>query len=251
VSRSPLPSFLACLGLALLPTGARAGLYKVTPIRIDLSPGQKSEVLALRSSDASTLRFQVTTFEWQQDPKGEPTLVPTPDIVVFPSIVTIPAGETHNLRVGTTASFGDIEKSYRVFIAEIPPVKHGAEESGLKILTRMGIPVFLQPSKVVKGIRVDGLAVNKGRLSAHVVNTGNVHFLIRNIRLTGRGSDGKTRFEKEIKGWYVLGGGVRDYDLELPKECSQSTELEMQLDIDPPDVKAQAKIPIQGAACAP
>jgi len=68
--------------------------------------------------------FQLQVNAWSEDPKEGMTLGPTGDIVFYPTLITLKAGvKTHKVRVGTTAPFGALERTYR-------PVRRGAPAGG-------------------------------------------------------------------------------------------------------------------------
>ena len=68
-----------------------------------------------------------------------------------PSLLSLAPGESHNICVCPTTPLAATEETYRVFVAEMPPLEtpEGDPTAG-RILTRMGIPIFLQPAKVLQ-----------------------------------------------------------------------------------------------------
>jgi hypothetical protein len=42
--------------------------------------------------------------------------------------------------------------------------------------------------------------------------------------VTGVAKDGATTFQKKQDGWYVLAGGTRKFDFEIPSEACQKTD---------------------------
>jgi fimbrial chaperone protein len=221
-SRVPLASLLPLMcGLALCQAvPAWAATFSVTPIRLNFSPNTRSALLTLRNQSAEALRFQLSIFAWDQSPHGEMQLTPTEDIVLFPTLLMLAPGELRHIRVGPATPFAATEKTYRLFVEELPPLatpQGGA--TGVRILTRMGIPIFLQPAKVVQQGRIEGTAVRHGQLSFLVKNTGNVHFVEQAVRVRGFGPAEDSLFEHQEAGWYVLAGGWHARELALPKEA--------------------------------
>src|SRR5206468_4339846 len=150
---SPLPARRAGkfpLGLALglllcLAARASATSFTVTPIQVVLATSTSSTLLTVANQSADTLRLEVSAFAWDQAPDGEMQLTATEDVLFFPSLLTLGPGERRNVRVGAATAAAASEKTYRIFVEELPPPEGGStapKKSGVRILTRMGIPVF-------------------------------------------------------------------------------------------------------------
>jgi fimbrial chaperone protein len=214
------------LGLGFLQAEAVPGsTFKVNPIQIAFSGPAKSALLTLTNESDETLRFEVTAFAWDQSPKGDVKLQPTEDIVFFPKLFSVPPGKERKIRVGTTATVAGTEKTYRIFVEELRPLekpKQPPTGSQVRILTKMGIPIFLQPPKPNPAGGIASLAVVNGVVSFEIRNTGNVHFSLYGVRVVGTAAPGETVFERKAEGWYVLAGGSRAYDMSLSQqECSR------------------------------
>jgi fimbrial chaperone protein len=232
-SRRPLASLLSLLwGLALCQASpAWAGAFTVNPTRIMFSPNTRSTLLRLHNQSPEALRFQLSVFAWGQSPDGEMQLTPTEDIIVFPTLLTLAPDDTRNIRVGPATPFAAIEKSFRIFVEVLPPLASPkSEPPGIQVLTRMGIPVFLQPAAVMQNGHLERMTVRQGHLSFQVKNTGNVHFVEQAIRLRGFGSAEQRLFEHQLAGWYVLAGGIRTHELDLPREaCAKIRALAVEV----------------------
>ncbi len=220
------------LSLPLCQAGpAWAGAFTVSPIRVVFSPDTRSVLLMLHNQSTEALRFQLSVFAWDQSLQGEMQLTPTADIVFFPTLLVLAPGGTRNVRVGPVISFTASEKTYRIFVEELPSLATlQGGPAGVRILTRMGIPLFLQPAKVVQRGRIESMAVRHGRLSFQVKNTGNVHFVEQAVRVRGFGPAEDSLFEYQQAGWYVLAGGSRAHELELPKvTCAKIRALAVEV----------------------
>src|SRR5688572_25193200 len=122
---------------------AAAASFTVDPTQIYLSGRSSSVLLTLHNESKDTLRFQLSVFAWAQSASGEMRLEPTQDIVFFPSLLTLKPDETRRVRVGSTAAFEAREKTYRIFVEELPPVDRAGNRGGVRVLTKMGIPIFM------------------------------------------------------------------------------------------------------------
>lgn len=229
-----LPVFF--VGLAILQPGVCFGsAFKVTPVKILLSRRAPTALLTLKNESDRRLRFQASVFVWNQTPEGKMELTPTRDVVFFPPLLSVDPGATRKVRLGSAAAFGALEKAYRIFFEELPELEQAGNStrSQLKIRTRMGIPIFLQPEETESGSRVDSVAARAGILHFSVRNTGNVHVNLRGIRVKGVGPMGNSLFERESDGWYVLAAGSRDYEIEIPKDrCEQVARFVIEAQVD-------------------
>ncbi len=219
---------IAALALGLLAGAgrARASGLNVSPVQVWLSPEASKSLITLRNDGAEEARFQITVMLWDEDAKAGMKLSPTEDIIVFPTMLQLKPGETKGLRVGPVVPFGPIEKTYRVFIEEMPAPQKVETRAAVRVLTRIGIPVFLAPVKAFEDRRLSAIEVGKSGASVDLENTGNVHFRVQTVRLEGFGEGGAKLFENQAQGWYVLAAGHKRYDLEIPRSaCAQVRKL--------------------------
>ena len=225
---------LFCLALVGM---ARAASFQVNPIRITLTPQGSSSLLAVRNDGTERLRLQVDFYAWNQSEQGEMILNPTDDLVVYPSLLTVDAGNERNVRVGTKSPLVSREKSYRVFLEELPPATKRVD-SGIRILTRIGVPIFVQPQNPNPQALIEKLAVHNSVIAFEVINRGNVHFLPRGIRVKGADSTGANTLEKSLDPWYILAGGSRQYRLEIsPSDCSRIKDLTVEVELEEKNLK--------------
>ncbi len=81
------------------------------------------------------------------------TLEPSADVTFFPKLVELAAGTSRNIRVGINAGVArDVEQSFRIFIEELPDQSAPAANT-VAIRTKVGIPVFVRPTKPVRTAR--------------------------------------------------------------------------------------------------
>lgn len=232
-----------------------AAAFRVTPIQVALSSTTSSALLTLTNESSETLRFQVSAHAWTQGRKGEIELAPTQDIVFFPALLTLDAGKERKIRVGTSALAGAVEKTYRIFVEELPPAEQPKESatprSEVRVRTKMGIPIFLQPAaKPHVAGAIESPALEDGQLRFRVRNTGNVHFTLLSVWIKGTSASGETIFEKQAEGWYVLPGGIREYEIPVPPaECARVKVFALEAANERETMKARLDAP--PGACAP
>ena len=251
-----ISDLLARAGLAAIcivaPAAARpafASSFAVNPTQIFLTSKTTSAILTLRNESDESLRFQLTVFAWDQSAQGEMKLQPTSDIVFFPTLLTLGPKESRNVRVGAATAFEAVEKSYRIFVEELPPQAPQSGQSAVRVLTKMGVPIFLQPTRTQAQAGLRDLMVSDGVFTFNVRNTGNVHFVPETVRVYGLNRAGDVTLDKQLDGWYILAGGVRAYEVKLPAaDCSALAALSIDVRIGGTALKERLETP---AACVP
>ncbi|HSP14433.1 MAG TPA: fimbria/pilus periplasmic chaperone [Thermoanaerobaculia bacterium] len=228
-----LRGFAVCI-LGLLSWGAgdvQAASFTVTPVRIFLGAGSTSALLTVRNDSTEPIRFQISLRAWNQAADGDMQLSDTNDLVFFPALMELKPAEEKKVRVGSAFKAPvATERSYRIFFEELPPpqVSTPATTSGLgaqvRVLTKMGVPIFVQPpNPVVKG-ELANVSIANRTVSFDVRNVGNSFFTVNGATVTGISKAGATTFTKQQDGWYVLAGGTRHFVFEIPADACAGTE---------------------------
>jgi fimbrial chaperone protein len=212
-----------CLSLCLATT-ARAASFTVNPVQVFLTAGSRSALVTIRNETDQPLRFQLSVVNWNQAPDGQMQTSPTQDVVIFPPLLTLQAKEERKIRVGVTVPPGSAEKTYRMFVEELPTEQDTS--NGVRMLTKMGIPIFLAPTKATGSAALKELAVKNGHFGFRLENGGTVHIMPQSVRVVGLDAAGLTAFEQKPNAWYILAGGVRIFDVEVPAaSCAQVHSL--------------------------
>lgn len=225
---------------------ASAATFTVDPTQIYLSGRTPSVLVTLRNDSNETLQFQLSVFAWSQSPSGEMQLEPTDDIVFFPTLLTLKPNETRRVRVGGATPTDVREKTYRIFVEELPP--SGPKTGGVRVLTRMGIPVFVRPAKEVATATLVDLRQTDGTVHFALANVGTVHVVPQRITLSGL-TGSNMAFSQQTDGWYVLAGGRREFDMRVPKDaCARVTSI--LVDVQFASGKLQERLQTPTGACA-
>lgn len=225
------------LGLALCRAEAvLASTFRVSPVQVDLSSTNPTALLTVGNDSDETLRFQVSAFSWSQDASGQMQLTPTQDVVFFPMMLTLSPGEARKIRVGSTLPSGAIEKTFRLFVEELPPqtaARPAPDGTQIRVLTKLGIPIFLSPLQPKPGASVEIRGVSGDHLRFVVRNTGNAHFLLQDLRVRGTAAGGQLVLDRKADGWYVLAGGEREYEQPLSvDECADLKSVAIDAETD-------------------
>jgi fimbrial chaperone protein len=213
--------------------GANASTFSVNPVQIHLSPKAPSTLLTLRNDSNHELRFQLSAFAWDQTPTHPMQLLPTGDVVFYPPLVTLAPNEERKIRIGTSTAFGALEKAYRLFVEELPRLERpGDSPSGVTVLTKMGIPIFLEATRAAAQATLEEIDAHDGQISFQVRNGGNTHFVADKIVVRAFGSAGDVVLDRQINGWYVLAGRVRAYQIDIPdQDCARMTATTVEVQV--------------------
>lgn len=203
----------------------------MTPIRLDLSRTVKSGVLTVSNEGKEKITLQISVMEWTQDESGKDVYTPSNDLVFYPKIMTLEAASLQVIRAGSKGKPPAREKTYRLFIEEIPvQQKSEAGKSQVNIIIRFAPPVFVQPDPVTIDVAIKDAEVSNGVLKLGVNNLGNVHATITSILVRGKSEDGQPVYSKDISGWYLLNGASRTYEAIIPPEaCAAMKTAEIEL----------------------
>lgn len=226
-----LPAVIALIALLSMGAPAWAGEFRVTPIRLEFSRAVKSGVLTVYNEGTEKITLQISAMEWSQDESGKDVYTPTSDLVFYPKVMTLEAASQQVIRAGSKGQPPAREKTYRLFIEEIPaPQKSEAGKSQVNIIIRFAPPVFIRPDPANIDLAIKEADLSKGVLKLAVHNLGNVHVTITSIVVHGKSEAGQTVYSKEISGWYLLNGAARTYEAIIPPEaCAAMKTAEIEL----------------------
>ncbi|MGC4089839.1 MAG: fimbria/pilus periplasmic chaperone [Polyangiaceae bacterium] len=172
----------------------------------------------------------------------------TQELAFFPALLELAPGETRRIRVAALNPSIATERSYRLFVNELPAPD--AERGGaVRVLTRLGVPVFQQPDKPhAKPLLV--VRAEHSRLYIALQNKGNSYFLARSLHVVGRARSGTASVEQDLAVWYVLAQGQRLHELPLSEQvCRELVEVTLTAKTDHGDIQSTYKMPAN--ACVP
>ena len=253
VALSARALFCAAFALAVMfPVDGRCGQWRVAPARVFLDRDIKSSVITVVNEGDAKINLQGKAMEWSQDAEGKDVYKDTEELVFFPRMLLVNKGEQKIIRAGMKIPAAAREKTYRLFIEEIPePRKSPSDAAQLTVAVRFGVPVFVKPLKEeVKG-ELTTAALAKGVVTATVKNTGNTHFRISDISLKGTNSQGAETFATKIDGWYLLAGAVRNYTAPIPQgKCAETSQVEIIVSTDA-KITLKRQLNVDKAQCLP
>lgn len=226
---------------------AKAGSFKVVPIKIFIDSQTKTAVLKVSNDGGAKATIQLDAMRWRQNNTGKDIYEETRDILVFPKMLTIDKGEERIVRIGYQGHQIDtLEKVYRLYLRELPIIKPG--QTTFKFALTLGVPIFLSPPKEIKMWSIVGGELAKGKVIVTVGNKGNTHLIVKKIKVTGLNNSNGEMFNKEITGWYVLAGVNKTYTLDIPQEnCIKAQTLKIGVEVD--KTLKNLKIDVDKAMC--
>lgn len=238
MSKSKITLIKAGLALAALLacTLAPAGEFSVNPVRLELGAAVRSGAISVRNEGKQPLSFQLQAMEWTQDGAGKDQYQDTGDLIFFPKIMTVAPGEEGVVRVGTRTPAVPVEKTYRLFIEELPGDTQAPAAGGgpqITFLIKFGAPIFVIPLKPDDGLDLMDLAVAKGEVTLAAKNSGNRHQVVQGIMLTGADAAGQPVYSMTLADRYLLAGAAKSYTSTIAADqCARLASLEVEYKTD-------------------
>lgn len=235
------------LGAALLHApAARAGEFTVNPIRMELGGQAKTGAFVIRNDGKEKLSFQLRGMSWTQDGAGQDHYEDAADLVFFPRILVIDSEKEAIVRIGVRETVVPVERTYRLFIEELPQPPSSAASApkgaALTVLIRFGAPIFVRPVHPQNKLEIDRFELSGGSVRLTVRNSGNQHQLVEGINLKGLGPRAESLYATTLADRYLLAGTVKQYTAAIPKAtCETLASLVAEIKTD----KAQASGQIQ------
>jgi len=211
------------------PFGAMGSSMKVVPTRVSFDDRSETAVLTLTNEGKDKITVQLDAKSWDQDEQGADRYSETRDIVFFPKILEVEPATERIIRIGYQGEFTPAsERTYRIFLQELPVTKPG--EMTLKFAITFSIPIFIQPSMEHSDVAIEEVSQELGQLHVKVRNGGNTHVVVNGITLKGLDAVGQEVFLSEMRGWYLLSNKSKTYELQIPEDgCSQAAEIEVEV----------------------
>lgn len=227
-----------------------AGSFQVMPpkVTMDFKKGAKAS-LTVTNKGEEKVAVQVDVVEWTQDPNGNEVYKPTKDIAFFPKIFSLEPNKDAIVRLGWPGKQPEGEKTYRVFLRELPVSKPG--QTAVRTAIQITLPVFIPGMKETKTpAEIEKTELVNGTLIVKVKNSGNTHIMASKIKAVGLDESGEEAFRKEITGWYVLSGISRVFPVEIPSEGCLKAKI-IKVTVEDENSKTEASLKTDAVMCAP
>ena len=189
-----------------------AGSFSISPLRVELSTQAATAALTIRNGEDAPALVQVETLLWSQS-AGEDKLEPSKDLLVSPTVFTLPPRGSQLVRVALRGTADPArELSYRVILQEVPP-EASPDFTGLRVALRLSIPVFVAPTTPVKPDLAWSAARDaSGAFVLRADNNGAAHARVLSFTLTPESGTGAVL--QDSVATYVLPGQYRTWTLQ-------------------------------------
>jgi len=223
---------------------AQAGEFSVNPIRLEFGASARSGVIAVKNDGKGKLNFQLSASEWTQDAQGVDQYQESRDIVFFPRLMSVEPGQEAIVRVGVKNAVVPTEKTYRLFIEELPGAAAQPERGvQINVLIKFGAPIFVGPVKPQDALELEGPTMRAGVLKFSARNTGNRHQVVQRIGVKGTDAAGREVYALTLADRYLLAGTLKPYSANLSADqCAKITALEVEVKTDKADATRKTEV---------
>lgn len=209
-------TFVACLFLS--GQFCFASGLQISPIRIDFKNGQRISSFTVTNLKNSAIVLQSEVKKWRQkDSKN--IYNKQNEVFIAPPIIKIKSGQSQIFRVALRSDlYGILEKPYRIFLQEVVS-KITKSKAGLHFAMRIGLPVFIAPTKALaKDVKWSLKKVNQ-QIFIKAENLGNRHVQVTHLKIIN--PKNKQALVNKKVFHYLLAGKSYTWKLNSEKKAQQ------------------------------
>lgn len=210
--------------MAALPSGiAVAGSLKVYPVRLELTRQEPVRTMTIHNESPEPSRVQLRVYAWRQQ-DGEDVFEETRDVLANPALFELPAQGQQIARFGLRTSPGATEKSYRVFLEEVPtdrPTKAGE----VRTLLRISIPIFVPAPDAAPRLTWRASPAGPRQMSLAIRNDGKAHVQLNRLSLMQPGGGRIGGADISV---YLLPGTARQLLLDVSSNLGAGQPLKLE-----------------------
>lgn len=202
---------IAALMALAVPVTAHATTLKIYPVLIQLDGKTPVQTMTIENSSDALARMQVRVVAWRQD-DGRDLFEDTRDILANPPLFEVAAGAQQIARFGLRTTAGTTEKSYRIFLEEIPTERPLAPGE-VRTLLRVSIPIFVPAPGAQPLLDWQLSGAGDRQVAVTVRNSGGAHIHLNRIDIRRADGSALTTRQESI---YILPGATRNLLLDTP-----------------------------------
>jgi fimbrial chaperone protein len=203
----------------LLSAPAPASTFNISPIRVQLGAGHRTEALTLTNADQAPVVVQVRIVSWSQK-DGVEKLEDTRELLSTPPVLQIPANGQQIIRVALRRDPDPTQElTYRVIFEEVPQAAP-QEFSGLRVALHLSVPIFVAPTQGKANPQVAWRSrwLSNGQLEVAAINSGTGHLQVTDFEAQFPGSLMPLR---GVSSKYVLPGSRMSWVLTPPADATR------------------------------
>lgn len=201
-------ALLLCSLMLVPPAALAATSLSISPLSLKLLGSQRGASLTVRNVSATAATFRMEVARWTQDTREQ--YEPTGDVIVNPSSFRLAPGQVQTIRVALRGNVEGTERSYRVFLQELPPAVSAEPAADatvtLTTLYRVSVPMLVLPSGAVTKLAFT-LDRQADTTVLTAVNTGTRYAFVGDLVFS---VDGKPQ---KVSPFNVLAGGKLAFPL--------------------------------------
>ena len=176
----------------------------VSPVIVQMAPGQMAAVVTVTNHGDRPVSFQVRPFGWTQTSTEGEQLDATDELWASPPLATLKPGAAQVVRLVLRRLPDGREATYRILLDELPAP---AEPQHVRVALRLSIPVFAEPKTRVAPHVQWQVTTQGGQTWLTAVNDGDQHQTFHDIVL--HTADGRALGVEYQTPPHVLAGGTR------------------------------------------
>jgi fimbrial chaperone protein len=205
------------LAFVLVKSPAFSADFNVQPSVVFLTGASPMTTLQLRNESSDPIRFQIKLYRWDENDQGGMILKASKDLIFFPQLLILDPRSSRILRIGLRIPPGDVEKSYRLEVQQIPS-QEKRNDTGLSLLVHVSIPIFILPQNPYFHMELKLLPYQKGKFQFEILNEGSIHFIPQTIEVQGLDQQKQVVLDQRLNGWYLLPRNHQVFQINLPLE---------------------------------
>ena len=222
----------------------KVSAFRMEPMDVDFTPDGEgaSKIFRIENEGDEKVAVKISAYTREIDDKGKETRVVSNDFKIYPEQMTLSASDSRAVRVLYIGPKQlEQESAYRIVATQLPvEFKKKTKKSGVSFLYEFVASVYVTDEKFVPKIEVESITrTSKDNLKIKVINKGQKHTLLRNVKIELKDSEGKylPMDGKLIKEWdseNILSGTRRTFNI-------KSTQ-NFDLSINPPKIEVKDEL---------
>lgn len=180
-------------------------ILSIAPLRVEIAGTGAGATVRLTNASDHPLPVQARLFAWSQA-DGEDVYEPSSDLMVSPSITSIPAGQTQVVRILRKGAASAGEKRFRLAVDQLPDPASARPGQALTRI-RFTLPVFVDRDKAAPAAFVWRIAKDRIELA----NNGGTTVRVLDLKVTA--ADGRIVPVERNALRYVLGNSTITWPL--------------------------------------